>query len=88
VYLIIEFAEHGSLRLVISAIVNESRLTVSNWGRNGSKKTFEIFDQFIVHFLFVVIIIIVVVIIIIIIVITIFLVDVSIFVVRFDDWFV
>jgi len=45
VYLIIEFAEHGSLRLVISAIVNESRLTVSNWGRNG-QKTFQISDRF------------------------------------------
>jgi len=30
VYLIIEFAEYGSLRLVDSAIVNEPRPTVSN----------------------------------------------------------
>jgi len=30
VYLIIEFAKHGSLRLVVSSIVNEPRPTVSN----------------------------------------------------------
>ena len=38
VYLIIEFAEYGSLRLVASAFVNEPRPTVSNRGPNGSKK--------------------------------------------------
>ena len=37
VYLIIEFAEYGSLRLVVSAIVNESRPAFSNWGQNRSK---------------------------------------------------
>jgi proto-oncogene tyrosine-protein kinase Ret len=30
VYLIIEFAKYGSLRLVVSAIVNKPRPTVSN----------------------------------------------------------
>jgi len=37
VYLIIEYAKYGSLRLVVSAIVNEPRPTISNYGRSGSQ---------------------------------------------------
>ena len=53
VYLIIEFAEYGSLRLVVSAFVNEPRPTVSKRGPNGSKKRSTYSTGFIVYFLLV-----------------------------------
>ena len=84
VYLIIEFAEYGSLRLVVSAIAYVPRPTSATEAAKGKKHS-KYSTGFIVHFLFVIIIIVVIFIIIIIVVITVFLVDVSIFVVRFDE---